>query len=163
MRQFIQGMPYFFADSLTLFVCLFLESAEIKPQKLIFKPSILSDVAKNLATSSSKSLYTNIFLYLNFLTQKKLKIWITREKHLVVRYRFQARCWKMSACSTAPQPVPLIFSAAQKGLQLVFGLCWYTLCIYIVFFDIVFYVIVQLFLIWLMHNNCYCFLWCFSW
>lgn len=30
------------------------ESAEIKPQKLIFKPSILSDVAKNLATSSSK-------------------------------------------------------------------------------------------------------------
>ncbi|XP_068676483.1 ran-binding protein 3-like [Montipora capricornis] len=28
---------------------------EIKPQKLLFKPSILSDVAKNLATSSSKN------------------------------------------------------------------------------------------------------------
>lgn len=90
------------------FVWLFLESAEIKPQKLIFKPSILSDVAKNLATSSSKSLYTNINLYLNFLTQWSkgrnlpkvsllltffwllLKTWTTREKYLVVRYDFQA-------------------------------------------------------------------------
>lgn len=40
--------------SLFLFI---LESEEVKPHKVIFKPSILSDVAKNLVTSSSKGNY----------------------------------------------------------------------------------------------------------
>ena len=42
--------------SLFLFI---LESEEVKPHKVIFKPSILSDVAKNLVTSSSKGNYYN--------------------------------------------------------------------------------------------------------
>ena len=45
-----------FSELYSCFSILISESEEVKPQKLIFKPSILSDVAKNLhATSSSKS------------------------------------------------------------------------------------------------------------
>ena len=46
------------------------ETEEVKPPKLLFKPSILSDVAKNLTSSSSKCTYNDnnyLFVFLVIL------------------------------------------------------------------------------------------------
>ena len=39
----------------SLLICFILDSDEDKPQKVFLKPSLLSDVAKNLANASPKS------------------------------------------------------------------------------------------------------------
>ena len=66
----------------TAVVVLFLESEGLKPQKLIFKPSMLSDVAKNLATSSHKS---KLFIIIPLWSRD---IFVTYYLPLVINFYF---------------------------------------------------------------------------